>query len=195
MSIGRPLEYDPAKALDVAMETFWRCGYEGTSLNDLLIATGLSKSSFYHAFNSKHQIFQRALTRYSDVLTERLRDKLLASNSGWDFIESVMMTAVSEARESDCPRGCMIVNVATEFSNRDARIGKLVTDGVKRITQIFSAAVKRAQKEGSIPAEKDPNLLGRYLLSSLSGLRTLVKAGNSHTSIAGVVTVIMASLK
>lgn len=195
MSIGRPLEYDPAKALDAAMETFWRCGYEGTSLNDLLIATGLSKSSFYHAFTSKHQIFQRALTRYCDVLTERLRDKLLASNSGWDFIESVMMTAVCEARESDCPRGCMIVNVATEFSNRDARIGKLVTDGVKRITQIFSAAVKRAQKEGSIPAEKDPNLLGRYLLSSLSGLRTLVKAGNSHTSIAGVVTVIMASLK
>ena len=195
MSIGRPLEYDPAKALDVAMETFWRCGYEGTSLNDLLIATGLSKSSFYQAFNSKHEVFQRALTRYCDVLTERLRDKLLASNSGWDFIESVMMTAVSEARESDCPRGCMIVNVATEFSNRDARIGKLVTDGVKRITQIFSAAVKRAQKEGSIPAEKDANLLGRYLLSSLSGLRTLVKAGNSHTSIAGVVTVIMASLK
>lgn len=177
------------------METFWRCGYEGTSLNDLLIATGLSKSSFYQAFKSKHEVFQRALTRYCDVLTERLRDKLLASNSGWDFIESVMMTAVSEARESDCLRGCMIVNVATEFSNRDARIGKLVTDGVKRVTQIFSAAVKRAQKEGSISAEKDPNLLGRYLLSSLSGLRTLVKAGNSHNSIAGVVTVIMASLK
>lgn len=177
------------------MEIFWRRGYEGTSLNDLLIATGLSKSSFYQAFKSKHEVFRRALTRYCDDLTERLRNKLLASNSGWDFIESVMMTAVSEARESDCPRGCMIVNVATEFSNRDARIGKLVADGVKRVTEIFSAAVKRAQKEGSIPAEKDPTLLGRYLLSSLSGLRTLVKAGNSHTSIAAVVTVIMASLK
>lgn len=195
MSIGRPREYDPAKALDAAMEIFWRRGYEGTSLNDLLIATGLSKSSFYQAFKSKHEVFRRALTRYCDDLTERLRNKLLASNSGWDFIESVMMTAVSEARESDCPRGCMIVNVATEFSNRDARIGKLVADGVKRVTEIFSAAVKRAQKEGSIPAEKDPTLLGRYLLSSLSGLRTLVKAGNSHTSIAAVVTVIMASLK
>lgn len=195
MSIGRPLEYDPVKVLDAAMEMFWRRGYEGTSLNDLLIATGLSKSSFYQAFNSKHEVFRRALAHYCDELTARLRDKLLAADSGWDFIEGVMMTAVSEARESDCPRGCMIVNVATEFSNRDARIGKLVTEGVKRVTQIFTAAVKRAQKEGSIPAEKDPTLLGSYLLSSLSGLRTLVKAGNSHTSISGVVTVIMASLK
>lgn len=177
------------------MQVFWRRGYEGTSLQDLLTATGLSKSSFYQAFSSKHEAFQQALTHYCDGLTARLREKLRAADSGWEFIESVLMSAVGEARIPDDPRGCMIVNVATEFSSRDARISELVADGVKRVTRIFVTAVKRAQKEGRIAAGKDPNLLGRYLLSSLSGLRTMVKAGSTHGATAALVTVIMTALK
>lgn len=177
------------------MQMFWHRGYEGTSLNDLLNATGLSKSSFYQAFSSKHEAFQQALEHYCDSLTARLREKLRTADSGWDFIEGVLLSAAGEARASDDPRGCMIVNVATEFSSRDARISELVASGVKSVTQVFVAAVKRAQKEGRIPAQKDPNLLGRYLLSSLSGLRTMVKAGSSHSAIGALVGVIMAALK
>jgi TetR/AcrR family transcriptional regulator, transcriptional repressor for nem operon len=195
MNSGRPLEYDPDKALDAAMDVFWSRGYEGTSLHDLLTATGLSKSSFYQAFGSKHEAFQRALTHYCDGLARRLREKLQAADSGWDFIEGVLLSAAREARGANNPRGCMIVNVATEFSTRDTRITALVADGVKRVAQIFITAVKRAQEEGRIPNDKDPNLLGRYLLSSLSGLRTMVKAGSSHNAIAALVAVIMTALK
>ncbi len=195
MSIGRPLEYDPAKVLDAAMQTFWRRGYEGTSLHDLLAATGLSKSSFYQAFSSKQAAFHQALTHYCETLTTRLREKLRTADSGWEFIETVLLSAAGEARAGDDPRGCMIVNVATEFSSRDAQVSELVTDGVKRVTLIFVAAVRRAQKEQTIAADKDPKLLGRYLLSSLSGLRTMVKAGSSHGAIAALVIPIMAALK
>lgn len=176
------------------MEVFWSRGYEGTSLDDLLTATGLSKSSFYQAFSSKHEAFQRALMHYCDGLTAQLREKLQAADSGWNFIESVLLSAADEAQGAHDPRGCMIVNVATEFSTRDTRITALVADGVKRVAQIFVAAVKRAQKEGRIANDKDPNLLGRYVLSSLSGLRTMVKAGNSHGASAALVAVIMTAL-
>lgn len=195
MTVGRPLEYDPAEALNAAMQAFWCRGYEGTSLQDLLTATGLSKSSFYQAFNSKHEAFQQAIAHYRDSLTTRLREKLRTADSGWAFIESVLLSAADEARATDDPRGCLFVNVAMEFSGRDARIRELIADGVKRVTQIFIAAVKRAQREGSIPAEKDPNILGRYLLSSLSGLRAMVKAGNSHRAIREIVAVILTALK
>lgn len=195
MSAGRPLEYDPAEALNAAMQAFWRRGYEGTSMQDLLNATGLSKSSFYQAFSSKHEAFQQSIEHYCDNLTTNLRGKLRSADSGWAFIESVLLSAVEEARSSDNPRGCMIVNVATEFSARDPRIRELIAHGAKRVTQIFVAAVKRAQSEGSIPDDKDPDILGRYLLSSLSGLRTMVKAGTNHRGIGEIIDVIMTALK
>lgn len=195
MSAGRPLEYEPDVALDATMQAFWRRGYEGTSMRDLLDATGLSKSSFYQAFSSKHQAFQMALSHYCDNVTSNLRARLRAGDSGWEFIESVFMGAAEETLTAKDPRGCMIVNVATEFSARDPRIRELIAEGAKRVTQVFVTAVKQAQSEGMIPADKDPNVLGRYLLSSLSGLRTMVKAGTSHRAMAEIVGVIMSALK
>ena len=195
MNVGRPLEYDPAEALDAAMQAFWRRGYEGTSMQDLLDATGLSKSSFYQAFSGKHQAFQHALAHYCDNVTAGLRDRLDGADSGWSFIEGVLLDAADEARMSGDPRGCMIVNVATEFSTRDPRIRDLIADGAKRVTQVFILAVKQAQAEGDIPVARDPHVLGRYLLSSLSGIRTMVKAGTRHRAIAEIVAVIMSALK
>lgn len=195
MSAGRPLKYEPDVALDATMQAFWRRGYDGTSMRDLLDATGLSKSSFYQAFNSKHEAFRRALSHYCDNVTSNLRSRLRAGDSGWEFIESVLMGAAEEVLSSKDPRGCMIVNVATEFSARDPRISDLIGDGAKRVTQVFVAAVKQAQSEGSIPQDKDASVLGRYLLSSLSGLRTMVKAGTSHRAMTEIVGVIMSALK
>lgn len=45
MNIGRPLEFDPEQALDSALTVFWSQGYEATSLQNLLDAMALSKSS------------------------------------------------------------------------------------------------------------------------------------------------------
>ncbi len=63
MSIGRPLQFDPEQVLDAAMQVFWASGYDATSLQDLLQAMRLSKSSFYQTFGSKQQLFERCLRR------------------------------------------------------------------------------------------------------------------------------------
>jgi TetR/AcrR family transcriptional repressor of nem operon len=54
---GRPREFNVVVARDAAMQLFWTQGYEATSLNDLLSAMNLSKSSFYQTFESKHALF------------------------------------------------------------------------------------------------------------------------------------------
>ena len=65
--MGRPKTFDETAALDQAMQVFWAKGYAPTSLTDLLAATGLSKSSLYETFGSKHDLFLKALERYRDV--------------------------------------------------------------------------------------------------------------------------------
>ena len=128
-------------------------------------------------------------------MTSNLRSRLRAGDPGWDFIESVLMGAAEEVLSSKDPRGCMLVNVATEFAARDPRIRELIGGGAKRVAQVFVAAVKQAQSEGALPLDKDANVLGRYLLSSLSGLRTMVKAGTRHRAMTDIVGVIMSALK
>ena len=71
-AMGRPREFNADEALDRALHVFWTKGYAATSMQDLLDAMGLSKSSFYEFFGSKHDAFMAALRRYGDREVARL---------------------------------------------------------------------------------------------------------------------------
>src|SRR5688572_30677833 len=61
---GRPRKFDPDRALDRALDVFWRKGYEGASLPELTRAMGINRPSMYAAFGNKRALFRKALTRY-----------------------------------------------------------------------------------------------------------------------------------
>ena len=48
--MGRTATFDRADAVRAARGVFWNQGYEATSIPDLEQATGLKRSSLYHAF-------------------------------------------------------------------------------------------------------------------------------------------------
>ena len=64
MAAGRPRSFCTEKALDSAMQVFWRKGYEGTSMVDLTEAIGINSPSLYAAFGSKDGLFRAVLERY-----------------------------------------------------------------------------------------------------------------------------------
>src|SRR5258705_12220014 len=66
MAMGRPREFDVDKALDLALQVFWRKGYEGASMADLTQTMGITKPSLYSAFGNKEELFRKALDRYVD---------------------------------------------------------------------------------------------------------------------------------
>jgi len=56
MAMGRPREFDVDKALDLALQVFWRKGYEGASMADLTETMGITKPSLYSAFGNKEEL-------------------------------------------------------------------------------------------------------------------------------------------
>src|SRR5690242_5678502 len=111
MTLGRPLSFDPDAALDAAMEVFWSHGYEATSLQDLLKAMKLSKSSFYQAFGGKKELFLRCVARYRQKIGQGLTTLVENAASGRDIIEKVLVNAAAEARRpADFRRGCLLMN-------------------------------------------------------------------------------------
>src|SRR3989440_11441871 len=61
---GRPRAFDTDRALDRALQVFWRKGYEGATLSDLTKAVGVNRPSLYAAFGGKEALFRKALDRY-----------------------------------------------------------------------------------------------------------------------------------
>lgn len=194
MTIGRPKEFDTEQAMTAAMHLFWRKGYESTSLQDLLDTMNLSKSSLYQTYGSKNELFQQCINHYRNTMVSEMNQGLKDATNGRQFIETVFNSVPDETCQKNGGIGCLIMNSANEFANADKEISVLITKGTKEFTNVFITAIKQAQQQGDISKNKDPKSLAYFLLSSLSGLKTMVKAGASRATVEDIVKTILASL-
>lgn len=193
-SVGRPLEFDPDIALDAAMHQFWAKGYESTSMQDLLATMNLSKSSLYQAFGGKQQLFRQCMQRYADQFSQQLRDGLAKSASGRQFIEDFLDSVLDDISGESLPRGCLVMNTASEFAQGQPEIARDVAQSIERFRGVLRSAVERAQREGDIPTERDAQILANYLVSSMSGLKTQAKAGADAATLKGIISLVLKAL-
>jgi TetR/AcrR family transcriptional repressor of nem operon len=194
MTMGRPSEFDHDRVLDAAMQLFWQKGYEATSLADLLNTMGLSKSSLYQTFGSKHELFDSCLSLYKDKLVADMQAALDNAGSARQFIEQLFYDVATETKSSATRRGCLVMNTASEFAQRDPVVSRRIAASTRAFSKVFSSAVRQAQDEGEIPASHDPDVLASYLVSSMTGLRTMVKAGASRNKVTDIAKIILAAL-
>lgn len=68
-SRGRPKQFDRDRALESALDLFWRHGYEATSLADLVEVTGAKAPTLYAEFGNKEGMFRAAVERYLQKYT------------------------------------------------------------------------------------------------------------------------------
>lgn len=64
--MARPREFVEATVLSKARILFASQGYNGTSIDDLVKATGLMRGSLYKAFGSKRNLFEKILAEVTD---------------------------------------------------------------------------------------------------------------------------------
>ncbi len=195
MNQGRPREFDTDRALELATQQFWKVGYSATSLQDLLKAMRLSKSSLYQAFGSKQQLFIRCLDHYEQSMASRLESKLVESDSAVGFLRAFLEEIVAEAAGRGPRKGCLLVNTANELSQRDPKIKVAVSDGANHFIAIFRRAIELAIERGEMPAPVSVQNLASFYFSGVGGLRTMVKAGVSQEELHPVIDLIMEKFK
>lgn len=194
MNIGRPRKFDAEKAVSSAMEQFWAGGYFATSLQDLMQCMSLSKSSLYQSFGNKEQLFVLCIQHYELYLDQMLKARLEDASSGLEFVRSLIDSVIAEAEKPN-PKGCLLVNTANELAGREESIAQAVGNGLIKIKTNLKTALERARGEGDIEADIDLEQASDYLVSGISGLRTMIKAGADKKSLTKVADMMMQALK
>jgi AcrR family transcriptional regulator len=193
MNRGRPRNFDPDLVLENAMQLFWSKGYEATSLQDLLEATRLSKSSLYESFGNKQSLFEAAFSRYVESRVSYLLERLELAASPLAFIRECLLAVLDDA-ERATPRGCMLVNVANEFSTSDPAVQRLIALATRRFRGVFEQAFQQARAAGEVSAAQQPAARALYMHCVMSGLRTQTKAGMAQQELRTVIELFMASV-
>lgn len=179
---GRPREFDLDRALDAAIEVFWRRGFEGTSLSDLTTAMELSRPSVYAAFGNKEALFRKALRRYADTHTEAMRNALLAPRAK-EAIECFLREFVASATDPATPPGCLTVQGGVAPGASDpaihAALAKARQDGLAALT----ARLQQAFDEQDLPADCDPADLALYFTTLTQGMAVQAASGAERSQL------------
>lgn len=192
--MARPREFDTDDVLEKAMQAFWTGGYEGTSLAELTRAMGISKSSFYETFGSKHELFLATIERYGETITERTVGLLETSTWAKGAIAAAFEFVIDSAIAEGERRGCFINNCAVESASHDGAVASRVVDCMARLEGAFENAVSRGQAAGDIAGDHDPRALARFLASSMHGLIVTAKANPDKDKLNDIVRVVLATL-
>jgi TetR/AcrR family transcriptional repressor of nem operon len=178
--LGRPLGFDAGTALRTAMDVFWQQGYEATSLDTLSDAMGLSRSSFYACFGSKHVLLLAAVRAYADERYAALAERV-ASCSGPREAVRAMLAVIADVEGG--PRGCLFVNAVAELAPGDAELVAFAQSHTARVGALMEATLRRLGCTGSEASERSGALLALAM-----GVTTLRKTGVPPTQLLALLT-------
>ena len=174
---GRPREFDPEQVVQGAMDIFWSNGYQGTSLPDLLHATGLSRSSLYAAFGDKHGLFLLALDRYIANALARIDQEMDGQRDPWDGLRLFLSGYVQRNSGAKGRKGCLVVATAMELAGKDADVEKRIRGFFQAVEGRLADTFERARGQGTLADGLAPRDAARMLLAMVEGLRVIAKTG------------------
>ena len=178
-TVGRPRAFDMEKALQKALEVFWRKGYEGASLPDLCEAMGINKPSLYAAFGNKEQLFLKAIELYESRPCSFFLPAL-EKPTAYQVAEHMLYGAAMNMADQAHPQGCVVVQGALSCSEAAATVKEALLNRRVEGEQKLRARFEQAKLDGDLPASADAETLARYLGTVLQGMA--IQANNGATS-------------
>ncbi|MEQ1653585.1 MAG: helix-turn-helix domain-containing protein [Hyphomicrobium sp.] len=169
--MARPREFDETDAVRIAAETFWRRGYQATSIKDLEQSTGLTAGSLYKAYGSKRELFALCLEQYMQdesylAILLRTFDKPLE----YSLRRIFDIIIESASAKSERPAGCLVTNLVAELLNVDVELGEVAANGLAEMQKALKFRIKWAQEHGNLDKACDAGALAAYFMVVIQGM-------------------------
>jgi TetR/AcrR family transcriptional regulator, transcriptional repressor for nem operon len=178
-------KFDDEAVLDQAMKVFWARGYEGTSVDDLVEATGLKRGSLYNAFGDKEQLFLRVLDRYE----KRFLRSLVETLGGADArraLARMLETQITWLTSAGHPAGCLMANTFAESAHCKDAVGQAALGAAATTESAIYDLLRRAQAEGQLDAGHDARALARFFTAVSRGVAQLHRSGGDARALRDV---------
>ncbi|MFC5020344.1 TetR/AcrR family transcriptional regulator [Streptomyces lienomycini] len=158
-------------------DQFWDKGYAATSMDDLLRVSGLGKGSLYGAFGDKRSLFLRVLRDYDDANLLALRERLDSAARGIDVAREFVLGLAGDPTGAAARRGCLLANSNAELATSTPDVAAEARRSYRAITEVLTAALERARREGDLDPGADPCEVARAVLVAQLGLIALGRTG------------------
>jgi len=165
--------------VEKAAPLFNQKGFEGTSLADLMQATGLQKGGIYRHFSGKRELAAEAFDYAWERAVRGRLDGVADVPDGVDRLKKTIANFV-ERRAGLVPGGCPLMNTAVEADDGNpllrARARRALQGWTERLSRITAEGIQKHQIDRSVA----PRKLSQLIISSLEGALLISRLQNDE---------------
>ncbi|HEY5834300.1 TetR/AcrR family transcriptional regulator [Streptomyces sp.] len=164
MTMPKRDTYTPDSLLAVAVEVFNERGYDGTSMEHLSRAAGISKSSIYHHVRGKEELLHRAVGRALEGLFGVLEEPGAREGRAIEQLEYVTRRT-TEVLIAELPYVTLLLRV-----RGNTKTERWAMERRREFDQRVSGLLKAAVAEGDLRADVDVRLATRLLFGMINSI-------------------------
>jgi AcrR family transcriptional regulator len=167
--VGRPSAksrkaYNLDALLDVAVRVFLEHGYDGSSLDQVARAAGITKASIYYHARGKEELLLRGVGRAFDALFAVLKEPDAAKGPAVNRLKHVVRRTI-EIAVAMTPEVALLLRV-----RGNTRVERRILGRRREFDRLMAELIAAAQKEKSIRNDVDARLATRLLFGMLNSI-------------------------
>jgi TetR/AcrR family transcriptional repressor of nem operon len=155
------------KILEAAAPIFNQRGYEGSSVNDLMEATGLKKGGIYRHFASKEELAAEAFDYTWEAAWNARLLHVDEKANGIEKLKQLIANFVDY--RSPVAGGCPILNTAIDADDGNPVLRTRAAKALRSWLSRLQVIVQQAQERGDTRPGVDPKLVATLIVASLEG--------------------------
>lgn len=183
-----------ARIVGAAADLMYVQGVGATTLDDVLAASGVSKSQLYHHFTGKDALVRAVVDHVGQHVLERERDALghVATFRGLCRWRDAL---VQNNALQHGAYGCALGSLASEVSDHDAVARQALAHLFSEWQGLLEGVLRRLQEGGAIPPEASVAQLATGLMAALQGGYMLAQTARDVTPMATALDMALAHIE
>ncbi len=182
---GRPRAFEVDRALDSALQVFWRKGYEGASLSDLTGAMRINRPSLYAAFGNKEALFRKVLQRYIEGPAAYV-ELALTKSTARSVVQGLLDGLINLLTDPRYPGGCLIVQTALTSGEEARAVRDTLLKRRLEVERMVRRRLEQARASGDLRRSANPSDLAKYVTTVMRGIAVSASDGTTKAELQRV---------
>jgi TetR/AcrR family transcriptional repressor of nem operon len=183
-----------ARIVAAATDLMYIQGVGATTLDDVLAASGVSKSQLYHHFDGKDALVRAVVDHVGERVIEREREAL-GHVSTIRGLRRWRDALVQNNALRHGAYGCALGSLASEVSDHDALARQALSQLFTEWQGLLAGVLRRLQDGGALPPEASIDQLATGLMAALQGGYMLAQTARDVTPMATSIDMALAHIE
>lgn len=152
-----------------AATLFNQKGYAGSSIADIMQATGLKKGGIYNHFKSKDELAIAAFDYAVSLMSQQMWNAVKTKRNAIARLQALISSYLVYIESPPIAGGCPILNTAIEADDTNSPLRDHVLTAIDSWRSLIIRIIQKGIKKGEIPATVEPETVATIIICNIEG--------------------------